>query len=75
MLNKANNVKSVQSSTKNIRYEREEENYSIVIGTVEVSDVQVRNAISKAVRDAIYGKTGIMTTLNNGKQLKIKTGF
>ena len=74
-LNKANNVKSVQSSTKNIRYEREEENYSIVIGTVEVSDVQVRNAISKAVRDAIYGKTGIMTTLNNGKQLKIKTGF
>ena len=50
-------------------------NYSIVIGTVEVSDVQVRNAISKAVRDAIYGKTGIMTTLNNGKPLKIKTGF
>lgn len=74
-LNKANNKNTVQSSTKNIYYEREEENYSIVIGTVEVSDVQVRNAISKAVRDAIYGKTGIMTTLNNGKQLKIKTGF
>lgn len=74
-LNKANNKNTVQSSTKNIYYEREEENYSIVIGTVEVSDVQVRNAISKAVRDAIYGRTGIMTTLNNGKQLKIKTGF
>ena len=42
---------------------------------VVVSDIQVRNAISKAVRDAIYGKMGIMTTLNNGKPLKIKTGF
>lgn len=62
-------------SNKNIYYEREAENYSIVIGTVEVSDVQVRNAISKAVRDAIYGNTGIMTVLNGGKKLKIKTGF
>ena len=49
--------------------------YKITIGTVQVSDIQVRNAISKAVRDAIYGKMGLMTTLNNGKPLKIKTGF
>ena len=73
--NVANNVNKVTSSSKNIYYEREAENYSIVIGTAVVSDVQVRNAISKAVRDAIYGKTGLMATLNNGKQLKIKTGF
>ena len=49
--------------------------YSIKIGAVEVSMVQARNALSKAVRDAVYGKTGILTTLNGGKQLKIKTGF
>ena len=49
--------------------------YSIKIGAAEVSMVQARNALSKAVRDAIYGKTGILTTLNSGKQLKIKTGF
>lgn len=73
--NLANNSNTFSSSSKNIYYEREAENYSIVIGSVEVSDVQVRNAISKAVRDAIYGNTGIMTTLNNGKKLKIKTGF
>ena len=56
-------------------YTRESEDYKITIGTVQVSDIQVRNAISKAVRDAIYGKMGLMTTLNNGKPLKIKTGF
>lgn len=49
--------------------------YFVTIGTTEVSDVQVRNALSKAIRDAIYGKMGILTTLNGGKQLKIKTGF
>ena len=49
--------------------------YFITIGTAEVSAVQVRNALSKAVRDAVYGKTGLLTTLNGGKQLKIKTGF
>ena len=49
--------------------------YFITIGTTEVSAVQVRNALSKAVRDAIYGKMGLLTTLNGGKQLKIKTGF
>lgn len=63
------------SRTTNINYERETLDYKITIGTVEVSDIQVRNAISKAVRDAIYGKMGLMTTLNNGKPLKIKTGF
>lgn len=49
--------------------------YFIKIGTAEVSAVQARNAISKAVRDAVYGKSGILTALNGGKQLKIKTGF
>lgn len=73
--NKANNTYSVDTENKYITYDKEAINYKVVIGTVEVSDVQVRNAISKAVRDAIYGKTGIMTTLNGGKQLKIKTGF
>ena len=49
--------------------------YSIRIGSTEVSAVQVRNALSKAVRDAIYGKSGILTALNDGKPLKIKTDF
>ena len=49
--------------------------YSIKIGAAEVSMVQARNALSKAIRDAVYGKSGILTTLNGGKQLKIKTGF
>lgn len=74
-VNKANNQNRVQSTNKSISYERESEDYVVTIGTVEVSDIQVRNAISKAVRDAIYGNTGIMTVLNGGKKLKIKTGF
>lgn len=49
--------------------------YFIKIGAVEVSMVQARNALSKAVRDAVYGRMGILTTLNGGKQLRIKTGF
>lgn len=53
---------------------QETKDYRITIGSTTVSDVQVRNAISKAVRDAIYGKMGLLTTLNDGKQLKIKTG-
>lgn len=57
-------------------YSKEEvENYSIKIGSDTFSAVQVRNAISKAVRDAVYGNTGLMTMLNDGKRLKIKTGF
>lgn len=51
------------------------EKYSIKIGTETFSAVQVRNAISKAVRDAIYGDMGLMTMLNDGKKLKVKTGF
>ncbi|MBR1760298.1 MAG: hypothetical protein IJ741_03860 [Schwartzia sp.] len=51
------------------------EEYKIVIGTAHVSDIQVRNAISKAIRDCIYGNMGLMTTLNGGKKLNIKTGF
>lgn len=53
----------------------EVENYSIRIGSQDFSAVQVRNAISKAVRDAIYGDMGLMTMLNDGKKLKVKTGF
>lgn len=49
--------------------------YSIKIGSQNYSAVQVRNAISKAVRDAIYGDMGLMTMLNDGKKLKVKTGF
>lgn len=49
--------------------------YFIKIGTDEISAIQARNAISKAVRDSIYGKNGILTLINGGKQLKIKTGF
>lgn len=49
--------------------------YSIKIGSDTFSAVQVRNAISKAVRDAVYGNTGLMTMLNDGKKLKTKTGF
>ena len=57
-------------------YSKEEvENYSIKIGSDTFSAVQVRNAISKAVREAVYGNTGLMTMLNDGKRLKIKTGF
>lgn len=49
--------------------------YSIKIGSDTFSAVQVRNAISKAVRDAVYGNTGLMTMLNDGKKLKTKIGF
>lgn len=51
------------------------EDYVISIGSDSFSAVQVRNAISKAVRDSIYGDMGLMTMLNDGKKLKIKTGF
>lgn len=53
---------------------QETKDYRITIGSTTVSDVQVRNAISKAVKDAIYGNMGLLTTLNDGKKLKIKTG-
>lgn len=56
-------------------YVKEQDVYSITIGTQQVSEIQVLNAISKAIRDAFYGKTGLLTVLNDGKQLKIKTGF
>ncbi|MBR2518850.1 MAG: hypothetical protein IKE46_03565 [Selenomonadaceae bacterium] len=49
--------------------------YLVRIGAVEVSMVQARNALSKAIRDAVYGDMGILTTINGGKKLKIKTGF
>lgn len=56
-------------------YVKEQDVYAITIGTKQVSEIQVLNAISKAIRDAFYGKTGLLTVLNDGKQLKIKTGF
>lgn len=61
--------------TESSSTEEEVENYSIKIGSQSFSAVQVRNAISKAVRDAIYGDMGLMTMLNDGKKLKVKTGF
>lgn len=59
----------------NITNSEEVGQYSIKIGSDTFSAVQVRNAISKAVRDAVYGNTGLMTMLNDGKKLKTKTGF
>ena len=49
--------------------------YYIKVDKFEVNAVCVRNALSKAVRDAIYGQMGIMTQLNGGKPLDIKTDF
>lgn len=63
------------NDTDTTGYEYQEtKDYRITIGSTTVSDVQVRNAISKAVKDAIYGNMGLLTTLNDGKKLKIKTG-
>lgn len=63
------------NDTDTTGYEYQEtKDYCITIGSTTVSDVQVRNAISKAVKDAIYGNMGLLTTLNDGKKLKIKTG-
>ena len=50
-------------------------NYFVRVDNTEVSATQVRNALGKAVRDAVYGKSGILTQLNGGKQLDIKTDF
>lgn len=69
------NVYNDYSYTGSSSSEEEMENYSIRIGSQSFSAVQVRNAISKAVRDAIYGDMGLMTMLNDGKKLKVKTGF
>lgn len=64
------------SNQFNTREEASEINtYTITIGSKQVSDIQVRNALGKAVRDAIYGRAGLMTMLNGGKPVKIKTGF
>ena len=79
--NTSDTITAEASKTKNVERSititnvQEEEDYKITIGSMEFSDVQVRNAISKAVRDCIYGNMGLMTTLNGGKKLKIKTGF
>lgn len=47
-----------------------EQNFSIQIGTKKVSDIQVVNAINKAVWQAMYGKTGLITFLDGGKVMK-----
>lgn len=52
-----------------------EYDHVITIGTVEVSATQVGNAIRKAVKDAIYGRDGILTILNGGKKVKAKIRF
>ena len=49
--------------------------YYIKIDNFAVNAVCVRNALSKAVRDEIYGTSGIMTQLNGGKPMDIKTNF
>ena len=49
--------------------------YYIKVDKFEVDAVCVRNALSKAVRDAIYGDSGILTNLNGGKKLNVKTDF
>lgn len=47
-----------------------DDNFSIKIGTQQVSDIQVVNAINKAVWQAMYGKTGLITYLDGGKVMK-----
>lgn len=49
--------------------------YKIKIGTSNVTETQVRNAIAKAVKDAVFGDFGIITMANGGKKVKIKTPF
>ena len=49
--------------------------YYIKIDDMQVDAVCVRNALSKAVRDAIYGDSGILTNLNGGNKLNVNTDF
>lgn len=44
--------------------------FAVKIGTAEVSDIQVVNAINKAAWQALYGKTGLITFLDGGKVMK-----
>lgn len=74
-VNKANNTETNTSDNRYYTMVKEQEVYGITIGTKQVSEIQVINAISKAIRDAFYGKMGLLTTLNDGKPLNIKTGF
>ena len=74
-INKANNTETNTSDNRYYTMVKEQEVYGITIGTKQVSEIQVINAISKAIRDAFYGKMGLLTTLNDGKPLNIKTGF
>lgn len=64
---------SNDTSSSNVEYTNN--TYTVKIGAVSISDIQIRNALGKAVRDAVYGRTGLMTMLNGGKPMKIKTGF
>lgn len=49
--------------------------YKVKIGTSNVTETQVRNAVAKAVKDAVFGDFGIITMANGGKKVKIKTPF
>ena len=49
--------------------------YFVKIDSMQVDAVCVRNALSKAVRDAIYGDSGILTNLNGGNKLNVNTDF
>lgn len=71
----SNVTDTVKTDRTVYNYVKEQYVYGITIGTKKVSEIQVLNAISKAIRDAFYGKTGLLTVLNDGVQLKIKTGF
>lgn len=49
---------------------KQDQNFSVQIGTAKVSDIQVVNAINKAAWQALYGKMGLITYLDGGKVMK-----
>lgn len=44
--------------------------YTVSLGTVKVSAEQAKNAIDKAIEDAVYGKQGLLTQLGYGNNDK-----
>ena len=47
--------------------------HKITIGTQQVSQVQVHNAIAKAVNDVVYGKNGLLAKMDGkAKKKKVK---
>lgn len=49
---------------------KNKEEFAVNLGTGQVSDIQVINAINKAAWQAMYGKTGLITYLDGGKPMK-----